>query len=421
MIDRQTPPAFHKLEEVKLPEVKEVILSNGRKVFYLNDSNTQVFKIDLVIKAGSWYSDNYPAVSMTLQMLSEGTKTLTARELANSYDELGSFTDFTPGFDNSTISVYGLSKYFEENMAVLADMISSPAFDTNSFESLRARQAQKQRLNLEKSNYRASLNFRVNLFGNSHAYGVRPSVEAIESLELAACIRLFENNYSDFDIHISGNLPQSFTASLEKFFGKSSVNHASQRSIPISEHTPENLIAERDPKFIQSSIRMGRKLFTRAHEDYMSFILLNEAFGGYFGSRLMKNIREDKGFTYGIYSQLLALNQDGYLSIGTDVNTENENETIDEIYKEIETLRTELINQEELATVKNYLSGAFAGSISSSFSVMDKFKAVYYQGMNLSFFQNYIQTIESTDSSELLAKAHKYLDPAGLSLSVVGK
>lgn len=421
MLDRQTPPAFHKLEQVKLSEVKAATLNNGRNVFYLEDKNTQVFKLDLVIKAGSWYSQNYEAVSLTLRMLSEGTTNMSARELANGFDKLGSFTDLTPGFDHGTIGLYGLTKFFEENLGILSEMVSAPAFEPKSYNALKARQAQKQRLNLEKSNYRASLNFRCNIFGEAHPYGVRPSVEKIEDLELSHCKELFDTNYNDFDILVAGNLPERFEELLEKYFGQAEIKSAPERSRPQADHQPEKEIAVRDQKFIQSSIRLGRKLFNRTHEDYMTFILLNEAFGGYFGSRLMKNIREDKGYTYGIYSQLFALNQEGYLSIGTDVNTENEGATIDEIYKEIDLLQNELISPAELTTVKNYMSGTFAGSISSPFSIIDKFKAVYYQGMGLSFYQDYIQTIESISSEQLLHMAQKYLAPESLTLSVVGK
>ncbi|MCE7991242.1 MAG: insulinase family protein [Roseivirga sp.] len=421
MLDRRIAPSFNALRKIHLPDVKETRLNNGRRVFYLEDNKTQVFKIDLNVRAGSWYSQDYAVVPLTLKLLNEGTQSKTAKQLADKFDSYGSFVEFSPGFDHCTISVYGLTKYFSQNLELLSELILSPGFSEQSFQSLKQRESQKVRLNLEKSNYLASVTLRENVFGPEHPYGKRIQPEDIDSLELNTVKSFYESHFGDFDIMLSGNLPEVFKDNLEEYLGSSDykVSNASRQKTDINH--AEKSLAINNPKFVQSSIRIGKRLFNRSHEDYLQFMVLNEILGGYFGSRLMKNIREEKGLTYGIYSQLYALNHEGYFFVGTDVNSENEALTIEEIHKEIEILKSQKVSNEELETVKNYMTGTFAGSISSPFSIMDKFKAVHYQGLNLSFFQDYIEAINSVNSESILSLSNQYLRTDSFTQVVVGQ
>jgi predicted Zn-dependent peptidase len=423
MIDRTIPPGFNALKDIFIPAVESKTLQNGRNLFFLNDPKSRVFKIDLNIKAGSWYAPNYEVVPLTLKMLMEGTKSRSAKQLADSFDGLGSFIELTPGFDHCTVSVYGLTKYFDQNLEILTDLMLNPSFSEDTFKALKDREIQKVKLNLEKSSYLSSVSLRENLFGKGHPYGRRMVPECLEEVTIDDIRTFYNSHFSDFDILLSGNLPTDFFGTLDTHLGSLPVKHVSIDFNPIdlSIDSPQKDVTIRNPKFVQSSIRLGKQLFNRSHTDYLSFMVLNEILGGYFGSRLMKNIREEKGFTYGIYSQLYALNNAGYFSIGTDVNFENEEETMLEIEKEIELLRTQPVNPQELQTVKNYMTGTLAGSISSPFSIMDKFKAVHYQGLDLFFFHEYIRAINDIDSQELQAMAIKHLQSDDFCLVIVGK
>jgi predicted Zn-dependent peptidase len=149
-------------------------------------------------------------------------------------------------------------------------------------------------------------------------------------------------------------------------------------------------------------------------------LVLNEVFGGYFGSRLMKNIREEKGFTYGISSNLVTLRHEGYLVIGTDVKKEFTGLTLDEVYKEMEILRNGPVGEEELQTVKNYMIGSFAGSLNSPFAIADNFKSIYFEGLTYDFFEHYIENILHTSAGDLVYLANTYLQPDSLLEVVVG-
>jgi predicted Zn-dependent peptidase len=165
---------------------------------------------------------------------------------------------------------------------------------------------------------------------------------------------------------------------------------------------------------------MGRKLFTRSHPDYFKMMVLNEILGGYFGSRLMRNIREEKGLTYGISSNLFTLQKEGYLLIGTDVKREFTSLTIEEVYKEMNILRTEPVGEEELETVKNYMAGSFAGSLSTPFALADHFKAIYFDGLTYDFYEHYIENILNTSAQQLQDLANQYLTDNSMLVVIAG-
>src|SRR5690606_38831269 len=182
----------------------------------------------------------------------------------------------------------------------------------------------------------------------------------------------------------------------------------------------EKLVVEEKPKNIQSSIRLGKKLFTKNHPDLIDMLILNEILGGYFGSRLMKNIREEKGYTYGISSSIITLKNEGFFIVGTDVNKENTQNTIDEIFKEIDILQSTNVPDEELETVKNYMVGSFLSDINTPFALADKFKAVHLNDMDLQFYKNFIERINTISAEDIKDIANKHLDAESLRTIVVG-
>jgi predicted Zn-dependent peptidase len=171
---------------------------------------------------------------------------------------------------------------------------------------------------------------------------------------------------------------------------------------------------------MQSSIRIGRRLFKRQHPDFYRMIVANEVLGGYFGSRLMRNIREDKGFTYGISSSIAPMRQEGYWVIGTDVKKEFTQATIDEIEKEINRLQTELVADNELETVKNYLAGEFAGSLHTPFEIADRVRLMVLEGLEADFYSNYIQRLRVVTAADIQTMAQKYWQWDDLQRVIIG-
>ena len=171
---------------------------------------------------------------------------------------------------------------------------------------------------------------------------------------------------------------------------------------------------------VQSSIRYGRMLFNHTNQDYFDVYVLNEILGGYFGSRLMQNIREEKGYTYGIHSSVVPMQEGGYFVIGTDVKREFTKYTLVEIEKELQRLIDEPVSDNELLTVKNYMLGSFVGDIQTSFAIADKYKTIYFHGLGYDYYDRFFARIQSITAQDIQAVAKKYLNPSDMSYVVAG-
>ena len=170
----------------------------------------------------------------------------------------------------------------------------------------------------------------------------------------------------------------------------------------------------------QTSIKTGRKLINRKHSDYPSLFLLNTILGGYFGSRLMTTIREEKGYTYNIYSTLDPLKNDGYFYVGTEVDNEFVSPTLEAIKSEMNNLKSEIIPPQELSMVKNYLSGNFLSLLDGPFAIGSILRTLTSDDLDLNYFQSFYQKIQETTSDDLLDLANKYWDFNNFTTVIVG-
>lgn len=417
-MDRTKAPPINEIQTITLPKVDSAILTNGIKVFYVIDKSVEAFKIEAVTQGGFFYSESAAQAILSNKMILEGTKLFPGNSLIAEVDRLGSFLEATPSFDYSSITLFGLTRFFEQNLSIFYEALTQASFENQHLEALKRKELDRLKLNQEKGSYQASINLRKSLFTN-HPYGYTLNVNDINDASAESLKLFYQRSINSFNLFLSGNIPIDFLNQLEMLFSESPTQSISpNREVHLSFRRNDSIV--RDERFIQSSIRLGKILFNRSSEDYLDFLLLNEILGGYFGSRLMKNIREEKGYTYGISSQLYALKETGYFTIGTDVNSEAEEDTLVQIRAEIDKLQNELISEEELYVVKNYLLGSLTNSLSTPFATIDKFKVLYHQGFDLNFYDSYIQSIKSAKAEKLLDLANKYLDWDSLSHSIVG-
>ena len=149
--------------------------------------------------------------------------------------------------------------------------------------------------------------------------------------------------------------------------------------------------------------------------------MVNTILGGYFGSRLMANIREEKGYTYGIGSRMVSMNNAGYIYISTEVGTNVCDDAVNEIYKEIDKLRNELVSSEELNLVKNYMMGDFLRSADGPFALADKFKKIMFYDLSYSYYDEFVKTVKTITPEQIQSLADQYLNPDDLYELVVGK
>ncbi|MBO9641404.1 MAG: insulinase family protein, partial [Siphonobacter aquaeclarae] len=212
-----------------------------------------------------------------------------------------------------------------------------------------------------------------------------------------------------FRLFVAGLVDETEVSLLNRYFGQSALSPAPDRRSYADPHLGDlQSILLRVEDKMQSSIRVGKRMVNRLHPDYYPVLVTNEILGGYFGSRLMKNIREDKGYTYGIYSQINHFSHASQLVIGTDVNKEVTRQTLDEIRKEILRLQTEPVPAEELQTAKNYMTGQFVGSLNTPFEIADRHKVRILNQLPDDYSLRFIERIQAVTAEQVLEAAQAW-------------
>ncbi|WP_221389989.1 pitrilysin family protein [Dyadobacter sp. NIV53] len=423
VLDRSIAPDFKVINSIHLPETQSHILDNGLKLHVINIGDQPVVRLECIFDAGNWQEEYAGASFFSIKMLAEGTEELSSSEISEAFDRIGAFIDLNHSSDRTGIVIYCLSRFLPEVLPLVQELIQKATFPEKELEELRNITQQNLRVNKEKTAYLASVELRAGLFGSDHPYGKTQNETDIESIKLEQIKAHFDRYIKNgkFTIVLAGQVEDKDVNIVKEYLGSYDASNESAVITPESQvdYIGKQILIEKQDS-VQSSIRIGRRLFTRHHPDYFKMLVTNEILGGYFGSRLMKNIREEKGLTYGISSNLITLRHGGYFMIGTDVKKEFTQQTIDEIKKEIYRLQTELVEDEELQTVKNFMAGEFAGSLNTAFEVADRRKILLLDGLPADFFNRYIDQIHATTSEDIMEMANTYLRPDEMLEVVVG-
>lgn len=423
-LDRKIAPQFKVMEKADLLETSTYQLDNGKTLYYINAGSQDVCRIELIFDAGSWHQQKPLVAAATAKLLAEGTSTHSAEELANKLDFYGAYLETKADRDFATVNLYSLNKHLEETLPVLKEILTDAVFPEKELKTFISRERQRQITNEKKVSYLASTNFVQLLFGNDHPYGYKVTVDDIEALDRDTILEFYKSHYqlSNCKIVLSGMIGEKQLQLVNEYFGKESVvdsNGKTDSYTVNSTNQREHLIPKDDA--IQSAIKIGRPMFTKSHEDYHKVSVVNTILGGYFGSRLMNNIREDKGYTYGIGSGIASFLHEGYFLISTEVGAEVCAAAITEIYKEIELLQTELVGKEELDTVKSYMIGRFQNNTDGPFAWADAFVAINKHGLTYDYYRDFFQVVNEITPEEIRSIAQKYFQKEDLVELVVGK
>ena len=423
-LNRSIAPPFQVIRHINLPAVETLTLDNGLPLYIINIGDQPIVRLECLFEAGTWYESSPGASYFATKMLPEGTSAHTSSEINEAFDRVGAFTEMSHTSDRSSIVVYCLARFLPQVLPIVQELIADATFPEKEWNDLRNITLQNHRVNWEKNAFRATAHFREALFGPEHPYGRRRDEEQISSLAKEDAIAHYKSQiqHAQYRLVMAGKVGREEIETVNAFLGKGTSLDDTERSAPTYLPVPaeDKMILIERPESLQSSIRFGKRLLTRHHPDYYKMLVTNEILGGYFGSRLMKNIREEKGLTYGISSNVSTLRHDGYFMIGTDVKREFTQQTLDEIRKEITLLQTVPVGDDELQTVKNFMAGEFAGSLNTAFDVADRQKILIMDGLPADFFDRYIDQIHATTAEDILRLAQTHLALDTMTEVVVG-
>jgi zinc protease len=440
-LNRKQAPEIKNIEKLNLSFPDRALLDNGIPLYIINAGEQEVVKIEFILKAGinsiflntSNLTLNTPLIpKLTLEMLTEGTESFTSEEIAETLDFYGAFLDRDCDRDKATLTITCQNKHLKNIIPVLKEMIFNPTFPASNFQLISSNKRQHFILNNEKVAYVAKQKFKQLLYGDSHPYGSIIKVEDFDNLEREHLKVFHSANYqaSAFSyIIISGKPDKNIISVLNKHFGnvKCLLLNA-EVNIPNSELRIQNSkLFIQKPAAIQSAIRIGKVLsapqspiLNYKSPDYYCFKILNTILGGYFGSRLMSNIREDKGYTYGISSNVIPLYNSAYFFITSQIGVEHVNIAISEIYKEMKRLQNDKVKDKELELVRNYMQGNLLRSMDGPFAIAELCKILIEYGLSEDYFEKYIDNIQNITSDEIIQTAQKYLQPLTMTELIVG-
>ena len=409
-LDRSKAPQFSLPTEFALPAPQQFQLGTGSSVFYFPTPGIEAVKLEVIGTSSRSLLPNNQALipSFTLQMLQEGTTQSTAQQLAEFFDYHGAEVYPTLSYTQEGLSLLCIKKYLPTILPTFISLFSEALFPEENLAKRKSQRALSLKLDQEKPSSRAGQLFKKGLFGPEHPFGQEITEAHISEITPALLQAYYQDHlWKDCSLFLSGDFKtqelEQLLATMEQLPLKQG---AKKQALPTPAATAF-LLEDREDA-VQSSIRLGAWSIPKSHADYPALAVFNTLLGGYFGSRLVKNIREDKGHTYGIHSSLVEWDQYAYWVIAADVKKAHQEEVFAEIDKEIQILRTVLASPEEIEILRNYLIGQLFTKFSSPFDLIDQFKGVYYAGLDFSFYEKRFETLKKFTAADLLSIGNRY-------------
>lgn len=415
--DRSLPPTIKDAVEfdLKLQPLQRFTLDNGVEVYAIDAGTEEVLQFEWIYSAGNWHEDKNLVAAVTNHLLKNGTTRKTAYTLNEHFEYFGSYLNRACYSEHATITLHCLTKHLNELLPVVREIMSDSVFPEDELQLFKTNSKQKLEVNLKKCEFVANRLIDSYVYGADHPYGKYTSFEAYDALQRDELIQYYQQQYVNgyCRIFVAGKLPADIMSLLNMSFGslpfRKEAGNVNQYAITAAAEKKYRI--NNDPEGLQGAIRLASHAPGRSHPDHPKLQVLNNIFGGYFGSRLMSNIREDKGYTYGIHSFLENHVQQSAWVVSTEAGRDVAEAAVKEIYIEMEDLREELVDDDELMLVKNHMMGTLLSELDGPFHIMAKWKNLILNNLDESYFYKTIETIKTITAEELKDLSVKYLDP----------
>ncbi len=418
MINRTAAPPivdavnFH----LELKPYEKYVLDNGVPVYAINAGAEEVLMTELVFYAGNSYEEKNLVAAAANFLLKNGTSKKKAYEINEHFEYYGSFLNRACYNETATLTLHCLNKHIGELLPVMEELITDSVFPQDELAIFKQNQKQRLSVNLKKCDFVAGRLIDTYLYGEKHPYGKFTTHEEYDALQREELLSFYNEYYRQGNcmIFVAGKLPENLFQQLNKYFGRLTLKN--NFTLPPHRISPGKKPGEKsrvtnDVNGVQGAIRIARPFPNRHHPDFQKAMVLNTLLGGYFGSRLMTNIREEKGYTYGIYSYLQDHIQDSAWVISTEAGKDVCEAAIEETYKEMKRLQEEPVGEDEMLLVRNYMMGSILGTLDGPFQVIARWKNYILNNLDEKYFYEAIHTIRNISPQELQHLAEKYLQP----------
>lgn len=416
MIDRTSIPVNSGIvfDVNTLPERET--LSNGVDMYVVNMPSTQLVQLCIMSRGGQWLQSKPLQAAMAYKLMKEGTRYYHSDMIDERLDYYGAVIGTSVNMSEGHIVVQCLKEFLPEVLPIVIDMLSTPTFDESKMSLALSQAKVSHEVAMQTVVENSKRLFYSNVFGPEHPMSRFPVSDDYDKLTRSDLLDYVNKNVSmsncivyligDVDTetrHLVSNAFLQFNSDGAKFEG---FGH-NISYIPAEKRYVKNM----EEPTVQASVRVGCPMISRTHPDYIPLMVLNTLFGGYFGSRLMSNIRESKGYTYGISSSLIRTPHNTLLSIHTETANEFVDNVISEIYFEMSRLSSELVSESELRQVKNYVLGNMCRAYETNLNLYTRLISLTLNGMSMSDIVAEAKRIEKLTPSDMLEMSRRYLNP----------
>lgn len=407
-------------QHIDIPEPEIHRATNGIKIYSLKNRNQKVTRFSIVLRAGSSYQSVPFSASATLNMLSEGSSTMTAQQIAEQLDYFGSYFEVSADRDYAVITFCSLDKFFDDTLELARQILLDPVFPQEELHTYCEKRKQDLTIERSKAATKARELFARKLFGSAHPYGISSDESLYDTLTRQHLTDFYKVHYTAgscfMACSIAGDGQLNGLLRLAESFP--ACEYSDNRVFPAPESSPYGFALQSDA--VQSAIRIGRRLFTRMHPDFIGMQVLATALGGYFGSRLVQNLREKHGYTYGVFSSMVNFEREGYLAIATQVGSQFTAPAVREIFNEMNRLTVEPIGCQELECVKNMMFGEIMRILDGPFGIVDAIIENVQNGTDMRQIERTVRRIREITSEEILFLASKHLVPEHFTVVISG-
>jgi zinc protease len=381
-------------------------------------------RVTLSARTGNLYekADEVWLADLAGDLMREGTTTRTSAQISEEAARMGGSLTISVGPDTTTIVTDVLSEYGHQAAELVADVVRNPKFPESELPRLKANLARNLAVALSQPQQIALQKFRQVIYGN-HAYGrVFPTEDMIKGFTLAQVQRFYKDTYgaSRTRLYVVGRFDAAaMEASIKKAFAGWDKGAAPSAEVPKPTSSRALHIIDR-PGAPQSTVILGAPTIDPAHQDFIAMSVMDAILGGAFASRITKNIREDKGYTYSPYSEISARYKDAYWAENADVTTTVTGPSIKEILAEIDKLQSQPPSKEELAGIQNYLAGTYVLQNSSRGGITNQLDYMDLHGLPPTYASTYVKQVYAVTPDKVMEVAKKYIDDDRATIVIVG-
>jgi zinc protease len=430
ILDRSKPPKAGKPRDINFPEFFETKTANGITVLVIEDKRLPLITTRFVFRSGA-YLDHFSGInksglaSVTSELLTKGTVTRNATQIAEDVDYLGASLSSGSDYNASYVSSYSLKKYSDNIFDIISDVIINPQFSEDEIK-----RSAEQRINSllsmkDEGDYLADRTFKKAVFDKTpYQFPVEGIESSIRNINREDILSYYKKVFvpSNLIVAFVGDItPEEAVAKINEQFSGWSGGNAPVNEIIVPVHKDRSGVYLTNKKgAVQSSLKVGHLGIKRNNPDFIAVSVMNTMLGGFFTSRLNKNLREVNGYTYGVRSTFSSNLHSGDFSVVTEVKNNITANTITEILKEINEIRNNYIEDEELQNVKNYISGSFPLQLETPNAIASKVINLKLNDLEDGYFNTYIKKVNELTKEDIKDAANKYLHPDKLVLSIAG-